>query len=401
MNPDNSAPSTITASSAELDWEVVEREFPPNPNVLYLNTGSCGRKPRRVMDAVYAAMGANNENPTLVTHIDMAPKNEARAKSAELLGVPQELLILTQSTTQGLQLFLQSFLLKAGDELVTTDHEHGSANTIIRYLEETRGIIVRRHRMEPMLGSEHHCLQLVKLISEKTKLVLVSEIDCFTGWRPDLSYLVEGCRLLDIPLLVDGAHSPGNGPSRTRRYPMWVGSAHKWLGAPNGTGYAYVSRQLSWQLAPVWLGHKYYEMKDHDEENIHRFELQGTEDMTRWFGLKEACALQLLLSPLSIARRQIALVNYLREQLRPLNPSFRTPESAPESEKTAMLAFHFDRKQMKVDDLAAALWSEHRIWAQPDYINDNIGYGMRISCHYTISHEDIDRFVKALSGFVK
>jgi len=73
----------------------------------------------------------------------------------------------------------------------------------------------------------------------------------------------------------------------------------------------------------------------------------------------------------------------------------------PQEELSALLAFDFEPSRLLVDDLVQALWEHHRIWIQPDYLLPTPGQGVRISCHYTLSEADIDRFVKALSAFVK
>lgn len=73
----------------------------------------------------------------------------------------------------------------------------------------------------------------------------------------------------------------------------------------------------------------------------------------------------------------------------------------PEGEgQASMITFYFEPDFLKVKDLRQALWDEHRIWVQPDFLGDNPGAGARISCHYGLSESDIDRFVEALSGLV-
>lgn len=388
----------------ELNRDIVETEFPRDESgVLYLNTGSCGRKPVSVQSAVDEGLKRLNQNPTLLTFFSPDVKNAARKAAAQLFDLPPQSLILTGSTTQGLQLFMQSFLLKAGDELVTTDHEHGSLRAIARHLEETRGITVRRHTIDSACDSEQLALGLISLLSKRTRLVAVSEIDCFTGWRPDLSYLIEGLSLLDVPLLVDGAHSPGQGACRPSRYPLWVASGHKWLGGPNGTGFAYVSPEMASHIKPTMMGHGYYELLEADEEDLTRFECLGTEDQTRWLGLTQALNLEIRLKPDEIARRQKELMRYLRGRLADLKPVFRRqePGSIADGQQTGMLAFYFEPDRLAVNNLHEALWTRHRIWVQPDFIGASPFHGMRISCHYSLTTENLDNFVQALSTLLK
>ena len=387
-------------AESRLNLSLVRKEFPSIEDAIYLNTGSSGRKPRSVLAAVQEGWERLNLNPTIMTFLDPAVWSKARAAAAALFDVPERSLLLTQSTTQGLQLIMQSFLLKAGDELLTTTQEHGSLYAVARFLEETRGIVTRRYECDPFEGSDSFCLGLLEQVTERTKLVVVSEISSMTGWHPDLSALAESLTLLDVPLLVDGAHAPGQIRTRPTNYPLWIGSAHKWLGAPNGSAFAYVAPYLVRHLEPVWMGDKYYERKELDIEDLTRFASNGTADVVKWLGVARACQLCSEFGQDKITARQLELVDYLRARLtKTLNPVYRTPNENDQF-KTAMLTFHFPAERVKVPDLKEALWERHRIWIQPDFFNKNPGLGARISCHYSVAESDLDALVGALQTMI-
>jgi isopenicillin-N epimerase len=314
---------------------------------------------------------------------------------------------------------MQSFLLKEGDELVTTDQEHGSLRTIAQYLSETRGIVVRKHHVrssrqldpdfdlksDAKLDNESttHCQGLLSLVNEKTKLVAVSEIVSYTGWRPDLTMLAEELETKGVPLIADCAHGPGQMLCRPKRYPMWVGSAHKWLGAPNGTAFAYVRPDLAERLIPVTLSDTYYGKRDLNAADLSRLEGTGTGDQARWRGLTRAIDLHLSLGVEAVVQYQIELAKYLRHKLETtLGPQFRTSnsfESAPH-ECTSMLNFRFGPERLKVPNLQDYLWHDHKIAVQLDYLNIDPGKGMRVSCHVSNSKEEIDRLLNALASAV-
>jgi len=382
----------------ELDLELLRHEFPPPADgSVYLNYGSCGPKPRSVLRALAQGWDALNLNPTRFTFLDSSPYVQARGAAAELFAVKPESILLTRSTTEGLQLLLQSFLVESGDELITTDHEHGATRVICRYLEETRGIVVRQHKLEPSAGSEALCQGMISLVTERTRLVEISEIDCYTGWRPDLSPLIESMKVAQIPVLVDGAHAPANGPCHPARYPLWVGSGHKWLGGPNGTGFAYVAPHLVSRLRPVWLGDRFYDYCDSD---LARFESHGTSDVVRLLALAEACRLYLKMGPVGSAARQASLVNHLRGKLTSLpDQTIRTPDVP--SESTGMLTVTFAAERVKVPDLRQELWEKHRIWVQPDFFYGEPGHGLRVSCHPTTTEEELDLLVAKLVTMIR
>lgn len=373
--------------------DLVKREFPAAPNgEIYLNSGSCGKKAQSVLDAIQRGWKEHNINPTRFTFIDMEHRDTARRAAAQLLDVEPASLLITNNTSDGLQLIMQSFLLNPGDEIVTTDHEHAVTKAICRFLTETRGIVVREYKVQPFDGSESLCQGMLDLVNEKTKLVEVSEIGCLTGWRPNLDPLVQSLAKANIPLLVDGAHAPGQGYCRPAKYPMWVGSGHKWLGAPNGTGFCYVAPHLIPKLKPVWMDGHYY---DYPETDLHRFEARGTTDVVRLMGLTAACNLHMQLDPARIQARQFQLVRYLRERL-PDVPGWvmRTPD-VPE-ENSGMLTISWPPHMVTVPDLRTALWDEFKIWIQPDFFFGDPGKGMRIACHIYNDESDIDKLIAAV-----
>ncbi|MBS2003796.1 MAG: aminotransferase class V-fold PLP-dependent enzyme [Cyanobacteria bacterium SZAS LIN-5] len=386
--------AAIDASSVELNVERIKKEFPIQEGCLYLNTGSCGRKPQSVLQALSQGWQELNVNPTITTFWDESALGDAKEAAARLFDVPGENLLLVQNTTQGLHFLMHNFLLEAGDEFITTTSEHGSVGAIARYLAETRGIKIHRVEINPHDGNEVFTQRMTEKLSSRTRLVLVSEISSYTAWRPDLSELERITRDRNIPLLVDGAHCGGQIICRPGQYRLWVGSGHKWLGGPNGTGFVYVAPDLVPRLQPLWLGDEYFKLVESHGNSLARFESQGTTDVVRWRGLTAAINLQLQIGPDKIYRRELELAKYLRNAVRKLNPNFRTPEGEP---NCALLVMYWDADQVPVPHLRDHLWKNYKIWVQPDFMNENPGLGVRVSCHYSNSESDIDRFVEALA----
>lgn len=389
--------TATNSSAAGLDFDLVKQEFPTEPNCLYLNTGSCGRKPQSVLQALSSGWNDLNVNPTLTTFIDDSALRQAKEAAAKLFDIPEAQLLLVQNTTQGLQFLMQSFLLQAGDELVTTTSEHGSVNVLAEYLAQTRGIVVHKVAIDPLEAGSDFDSKLIKRLNSRTKLVLVSEISSYSGLRPNLMQLESRTKEMNIPLLVDGAHAGGQIICRPGNYRLWVGSGHKWLGGPNGTGFVYVAPDLVQHLRPLWLGDEYFKLKQTSENSLICFESQGSNDVVRWRGLTAAINLHLKLGPENIYQRELELVEYLRKSVNKLNPNFRTPAEAP---NTGMLVMHWTKKQSKIDNLRDHLWLNHKIWVQPDFINADPGLGFRISCHYALSECDLDKLVHALNEII-
>ena len=383
----------IKAELEELDLQLLISEWPAGIyKGVYLNSGSCGVKPRSVLDAIQTGWNKLNENPTLATFLDKEVWETTKSAASRLCNVPSDQLIFIPNSTFGIQLVMQSFLQNPGDQIVTSTQEHRCVNTLGRYLEESRGITVRKHTMDSAAGSQAFCQGILNLINSKTRLVIVSQINCLTGWRPNLAQLCLELKDAKIPLLEDGAHAPGQGPLSLKEYPLWVASCHKWMGAPNGTGLLKAEPELMEKLKPLSIGDRYY---DEDFDLAHRLEWHGTGDVVKLAGLRAAIDLQLKLGPVKIAHRQLELQSYLRKCLSELPAgTIRTPDA--DGERSALLAIHWNKNQLKVDDLRAELWQKHQIWVQPDYASETPGHGMRISCNVFNKEQEIDALISAL-----
>jgi len=260
---------------------------------------------------------------------------------------------------------------------------------------------VRRFDVDPEAGSDAFCLGLLDLVGERTKLVAISEISCTSGWYPSLYMLVESLRMLEVPLLVDGAHTSGHVITDISRYPLWVGSGHKWLGGPNGASFAYVAPDLIPLLKPVWLGDKYFERLDASVYDLTRFESQGTSDVVKWLGLTRACRLYAELGPRAIINHQNHLVDYVRHSLdNNLRPKYRTPIEELER-RTALLTFNFPAQRVKVPDISECLFNRFKILVRNDFVSKTPQLGIRVSCHYSVTERDLDALTDALCTMVE
>ena len=381
-------------SAAEIDMELVAGEWPAKGrNGIYLNSGSCGVKPVSVLKAIENGWKYLNENPTIATFLDREIWESARSIAASLFNCDASDLILTQNSTSGIQMVMQSLLLEPGDEILSTDMEHSCVRTLSSYLEQERGIVMRKHTIDAFAGSDKFCQGVVDLVSERTKLVLVSEVNCLSGWRPNLKPLIEEMDRRSIALLVDGAHGPGQGPLSISKYPFWVASGHKWMGAPNGTGFLYVRKDWQNRLKPVAIGDRFF---NPEFSFAHRFEWPGTCDVVRFRGLEAALRLQRELGPQRIAARQRKLQKYLREALESELPSGTVRTPFVEGESTGMFVINWQAELLLTKDLRESLWSAQKIWTQPDYAAQDSGTGMRISCHVFNTESDIDALIRAL-----
>ena len=213
----------------------VREAFPVLRHTAYLNAGTFGPLAQQTVDAVRAKVDLELESgrgggPYFETLKEL--RASIRTQIAALLGVSDDHLALTTSTTHGCQIVLAGLRIAPGDEIVTTDEEHfgllgpvHASGATVR-VAQTRGETAER-ALELLLAE----------IGPRTRLVAVSHVSWMTG---HLLPVAELKRQTDVPVLVDGAQSVGAIPVEvTADY--YTVSGQKWLCGPDATGALYVA----------------------------------------------------------------------------------------------------------------------------------------------------------------
>ncbi len=98
--------------------------------------------------------------------------------------------------------------------------------------------------------------QIKKAITEKTRLVSISAVQYLNGFRADLKSIGEICNQYNLLFVVDGIQGLGAADIdvTTCRIDALATGAHKWLMAPMGIGFLYISEKLMKQLSPAKTG---------------------------------------------------------------------------------------------------------------------------------------------------
>jgi L-cysteine/cystine lyase len=155
------------------------------------------------------------------------------------MGCAAEELVLTGSTTDGVNSVLSGLDLGPGDVVLTSEEEHP-------------GLLV------PLaVGSRRHGYELrqapfaeLPRQAAEAKLVACSHVSWINGQVMDTEALAAS----DALVLLDGAQGLGAVPVDVDRLgcDFYAASGQKWLCGPVGTGYLYVRAERLDQLTPAW-----------------------------------------------------------------------------------------------------------------------------------------------------
>lgn len=230
-------------------------EYLFQPGLIYLNTGSLGPTPRSILDEVMKAWNQIERNPVAMSYGRVqATADRTRDAVAGLVHCSADEVLLTRSTTNAMNIAALGIDLSPGDRILTTDAEHEGGAACWKYLEKRRRISIDRVAIPPDDHDVTGILQRFdRAITKQTKVISVSHVIWSTGLRMPVREIVSLAKSQNILTIVDGAQAVGNFEVDVSALgcDAYAAPGHKWLMAPKGTGFLYISKAAASRIQPV------------------------------------------------------------------------------------------------------------------------------------------------------
>ena len=270
-----------------------------DPDDTYLNHGTVGAPPRRVLATQHALREEMERQPSrfvlreLNGEHPMPWRRESRLREAighiaPFVGSRSEDLVFVPNVTTGLNAVLRSVPLGPGDEVVLTDLGYGAIALAARVVTRERGATVRTVELpHPLRDSGDVTDTIARALTPRTKLVVVDHITAQTALVLPVAAVAAECRARGVPVLVDGAHAPGSIALDIQAIgaDWYAANLHKWAHAPRSCGILWAKPEHQAELHhPVvsWGSDRGF----HEE-----FEHQATSDPTSYLAAPEGIAL--------------------------------------------------------------------------------------------------------------
>jgi len=253
-------------SNVSSDWAAVRKEFELDPNLLHLSLFYMTPHPRVVRNAIESYRRQLDANPFLTVehglfdfeHIEKTMPAVAASAIATYIGAAPGDVALTHNTTTGLSIAYHGLPLKAGDEILTTAHDHYVHHESIRLAAERAGATWRKVRLfdsESTISADDIVSRIRKAITPKTKVVGVTWVHSSTGLKLPIRKIADALAQLDqrVTLVVDGVHGIGvEDPNiAASGADIFVAGTHKWLFAPRGTGFVWAKPEVWATMRPL------------------------------------------------------------------------------------------------------------------------------------------------------
>jgi isopenicillin-N epimerase len=258
-----------------------------DPSLAYLNHGTVGAPPRRVLAFQQAIRDEIERQPARFLLRELTgvrvglpdgrtPRlREAAAEVADFLGVRGEDLVFVDNATTGANAVLGSVPLGPDDEILVTDLGYGGVTNAARFVARLSGArLTSVTTPDPGAAPGDFVDAIAAALGPRTRLAIVDHVASSTALLLPIAEIAAACRARGVPLLVDGAHGPGalDLDLDALGVDWYVGNLHKWAWSPRSSAVLWVDASRRERLHPTVISWGL------DQGLAHEFDLVGTRD---------------------------------------------------------------------------------------------------------------------------
>ncbi|SRR5581483_337589 len=236
----------------------IRRDFAVTRKTIYMNNGAIAPTPLSTIKAVTDfLLKCSEEGPdsTRISDYIMSLLNELRTRVAHLINCERDEVVLTQSTTDGLNLVANGIEWKKDDSIVVRGGRHEHYANYLPWLSVSQR---REVHLKELAIDENGYFDLGELeeVSRGAKLVAMSHVLYNTGAIMPLEQAGRISNENNALFCVDAAQSAGTIKIDVKKIGchFMAFPGFKWLCGPTGIGVFYCSKKASEMLVPPAIG---------------------------------------------------------------------------------------------------------------------------------------------------
>ncbi len=405
-SPLAAAPGASPAVPASGDKFVqLRQQFLLDPDYIHFSNFLITPHPASVREAITRYRARLDSNPGLAMDWDREEawkyESEVRNQAGRYLQAKPEQIALTGSTTQGLELVYGGVHVRPDQEILTTEHEHFSASTILQYRTLKQGTQVRKIRLfeTPQNVSVDQVVgNIARNIRPNTRVLGMTWVQSGSGVKlpvAEIGKLVaEHNRNREdkdrILYVIDGVHGFGVEDFNFADFncDYFIAGTHKWLFGPRGTGIVCARSEQVKDITPS--------MPTFSEDTNFATAMSpgGYHAFEHRWALNEAFKLHLQLGKADVQTRIHELNSYFKARLQeqrhvelvtPLSPEFSA-------------GFTFFRVKDRDSDEVAAAMMKNKVLI--DAVDRDVGPVIRTAPGLLNTEDEVDRFMALLKKAV-
>lgn len=386
-----------------IDIETVRRDTPACENVLHFNSAGSSLMPAPVFEALQRVL--RDENEVGGYEAERRAQQDIQAFYTEFAGLlnaePDEIAYV-ENATRAWDMAFYGLRLKPGDRVITHGSEY--ASNYLALLHQSRRL---GFEIDLAPSDEHGQIDVEALdgmIGPKTRLIALTHVPTQGGLVNPAAEVGNIAKQHGVLYLLDACQSVGQLDVNVADIGCDIlsGTGRKFLRGPRGTGFLYVRKGVLNQIDPPfvdllsakWTAANSFEFAD----GAKRFENWESFVAGR-VGLTEAVRYARAIGPANIEARVIQLGQDLRDALSGVD-GVSTHDLG--QRKCGIVTFTKDGVDPRA--MADSLRSQginvsvsNMTSARLDLEPRNLSTLTRASVHYFNTHDEIDRFVEAVT----
>ncbi|MGQ0795093.1 MAG: aminotransferase class V-fold PLP-dependent enzyme [Nitrosopumilaceae archaeon] len=377
-----------------LDYNVAE-DFPYKSRI-YLNNASTSLMPISSIKAMTDFLVTYNEagpDSSIADELVREKLSLLRKAIAHMIKCKPEEIVLTQSTTDGVNMVSNGLNLKSASNIIIRGSNHEHPANHYPWVRISKKMDVRNIPVDE--NGFFDFSHLEEKIDNNTGLVVLSHALYNTGTILPVELVGKLLGEKNIPFFVDSAQTVGciedvDVNKINCNFMSFNGS--KWLCGPMGMGIFYCKKESSDLLEPLQVGGEsaiFYEDKIAYKEIPAKFQA-GFRNWAGVAGLEASVVYLLRLGLGNVRKKNIKLANLLREELSKISVVSLHGPVEPEN-RTSIVSFSLQNQDPKtiVDRLA----KQNMVLAVREIFTKKV---IRASMHFFNTESEVLKVVEAI-----
>ncbi|MCS6809312.1 MAG: aminotransferase class V-fold PLP-dependent enzyme [Bacteroidota bacterium] len=308
----------------ECGSEALRALFPHTAQgTIYIDHASVGPLSTKVRDALVEHITRRSEREINTFASDVEHARECRARVAQLINAESaERIAFFMNTSDALNVVPSGLRWRYGERILLNDQEFPANVYPYRNL--------RRYGVElDILATEDGavCPEMIeralRSAGGRIKIVALSAVQFLSGYRADVAAIGEICRQYHALFIVDAIQAAGAVPLdvQAMHIDALAAGGQKWLMAPTGIAFLYVTEELQHRIEQAHLGWlsvespwDFFRYDQPLQASAKRYE-NGTINFIGILGLLASLEMLLELTPEAIERHILQLTEYLLAEL--------------------------------------------------------------------------------------
>jgi selenocysteine lyase/cysteine desulfurase len=372
-----------------MNIEAIRELFPVVKKWIYFNHAISSPLNVRTLGAMNEAMEDMSVNGVVHYSTWVKIAEELRENCAVLLKTSRDNIAIIRNYMEGLSIVANGYNWKEGDNIILSDLEFEPL--IYHWLGlASKGVEVKFvQSRDEMINIE----DVIKGVDERTRMIILSQVQYLNGYRISLSELTQFCREKDILLVAEGSHSAGalDIDVNQEGIDVFIASGNKWLLGPEGSGILYLSHKAMEKLPSTTIG---WRSADYGEdstdypikfyESARKYEPSGLS-MLSVYGFNASIKLLLEIGMPNIEKRILDLTAHLITKLK--EKGYEIKSKLARERMSGVVGFH--SKIISARDICANLLKNKVVVSEKRNL-------VRVSVHVYNTQEEINQFVSFL-----